>query len=54
MYQKHIITDKGFASTSLVVEELMSKAVVEASHATVKHAQTIGMIERLHQKQKQI
>ena len=51
---QHIITDKGSAFTSQVIEELMSQAGIQVSHATIKHAQTIGMIERSHQKLKQI
>ena len=51
---KHIITDKGSAFTSQVITELMEKAGMKVSHATIKHAQTIGMIERSHQRLKQI
>ena len=51
---KHIITDKGYAFTSQVITELMEKAGIKVSHATIKHAQTIGMIERSHQRLKQI
>ena len=51
---KHIITDKGSAFTSQVITELMEKAGIKVSHATIKHAQTIGMIERSHQRLKQI
>ena len=50
---KHIITDKGSAFTSQVIEELMDKAAIKVSHATIKHAQTIRMIERSHQRLKQ-
>ena len=50
----HIITDKGSAFTSQVITELMDKAGIKVSHATIKHAQTIGMIERSHQRLKQI
>ena len=32
----------------------MNKAGIRVSHATIKHAQTIGMIERSHQRLKQI
>ena len=32
----------------------MDKAGIKVSHATIKHAQTIGMIERSHQRLKQI
>ena len=34
--------------------ELMKTAGIQIEHATVKHAQTIGMVERSHQKLKQI
>ena len=51
---RHIITDKRSAFTSQVIEELMSQAGIQVSHATIKHAQTIGKIERSHQKLKQI
>ena len=51
---KHIITDKGSAFTSQVITEMMDKAGIKVSHATIKHAQTIGMIERSHQRLKQI
>ena len=51
---RHINTDKGSAFTSQVIEELMSQAGIQVSHATIKHAQTIGMIEGSHQKLKQI
>ena len=51
---QHVITNKGLACTSQVIEELMSQAGIQVSHATIKHAQTIGMIVRSHQKLKQI
>ena len=51
---KHIITDKGSAFTSQVITELKNKAGIKVSHATIKHAQSIGMIERSHQRLKQI
>ena len=51
---KHIITDKGSAFTSQVITELMDKAGIKVSHATTKHAQTIVMIERSHQRLIQI
>ena len=34
--------------------EIMKTAEIKIDHATVKHAQTIGMVERSHQKLKQI
>ena len=51
---KHIITDKGSAFTSKVITELMDKAGIKVSYATIKLAQTIGMIERSHQRLKPI
>ena len=51
---KTIITDKGTAFTSSIMTELMKTAGIQIEHATVKHAQTIGMVERSHQKLKQI
>ena len=51
---KHIITDKSSAFTSQVIAELMDKAGIKVSHATIKHAQTTEMIERSHQRLKQI
>ena len=51
---KTIITDKGTAFTSSIMTEIMKTAGIKIDHATVKHAQTIGMVERSHQKLKQI
>ena len=51
---KTIITDKGTAFTSSIITELMKTAGFQIEHATVKHAETIGMVERSHQKLKQI
>ena len=34
--------------------EIMKTAGIKIDHATVKHAQTIGMVERSHQELKQI
>ena len=45
---KHIITEKGSAFTSQVIEELMKTIGIKMSNGTVKHAETIGMIERSH------
>ena len=42
---KHIITDKDTAFKSQVIEELTKTNGIKVSHATVKHAQTIGKIE---------
>ena len=49
-----IITDKGSAFTSIIMTETMRTAGIQIEHATVKHAQTIGMVERSHQRLKQI
>ena len=49
-----IITDKGTAFRSNIMTEIMKTAGIKIDHATVKHAQTIGMVERFHQKLKQI
>ena len=51
---KHIITDKCSAFTSQVIKELIDKAGIKVSHATIKPVQTIGMIERSLQRLKQI
>ena len=51
---KNIISDKGSVFTSNIMTELMSAAGIHIEHATVKHAQTIGMVERSHQRLKQI
>ena len=51
---KHINTRNGSAFTSQVKEDLLNKTGIELSHAIVNHAQTIGLLERSHQKLKQI
>ena len=51
---RHILTDKGTAFTAHVLTELIKQSGIKIDHATIKHAQTIGMIERNHQKLKQI
>ena len=45
---KTIITDKGTAFNSNIMTEIMKTAGIKIDHATVKHAQTIGMVERSH------
>ena len=50
----HIITDKGSVFTAELFEQLTKTAGIEISHATIKHAQTIGMVERSHAKLKKI
>ena len=51
---KHILTDKGTAFTAELLSEIAKTADVHISHATIKHAQTIGMVERTHAKLKKI
>ena len=51
---KTIVSDKGSVFTSSIMTELMSAAGIHIEHATVKHAQTIGMVKRSHQRLKQI
>ena len=51
---KTILTEKGTTFTSQLLNSLMESAGIKIEHASVKHAQTIGMVERSHQKLKQI
>ena len=51
---KTIITDKGTAFTSSIMTEIKKTAGIKIEHATVRPAQIIGMVERSHQKLKQI
>ena len=51
---KHILTDKGTAFTAELLSEIAKAADIHISHATIKHAQTIGMVERTHAKLKKI
>ena len=51
---KHILTDKGTAFTAELLTEIAKAADKHISHATIKHAQTIGMVERTHAKLKKI
>ena len=51
---KIISTDKGSTFTSQLFNSLMESAGIKIEHATVKLAQTIGMVKRSHQKLKQI
>ena len=48
----HILTDKGSVFTAELFQQLTKAIGFEISHATVKHAQTIGMVERSHAKLK--
>ena len=43
-----IISDKGTAFTSKVTKEVTEVLGINLKHATTKHAQTIGMLERTH------
>ena len=49
---KHILTDKGTAFSAELMTELAVAAGIHISHATIKHAQTIGVVERSHAKVK--
>ena len=51
---KHILTDKGTVFIAELLTELAKAAYMHISHATIKHAQTIGMVERSHAKLKKI
>ena len=43
-----LISDKGTAFTSHVIKEVASVLGFTLKHATTKHAQTIGLLERSH------
>ena len=51
---KHMLTDKGTAFTAELLTEISKAADNHISHATIKHAQTIGMVERTHAKLKKV
>ena len=51
---KHILTDKCTAFTAELLTEIAKAADIHISHATINHAQTIGMVERTHAKLKNI
>ena len=51
---KHKLTDKGTAFTAELLTEIGKTADIHISHATLKHAQTIGMVDRTHAKLKKI
>ena len=51
---KHILRDKGTGITSELIVQLMEITGIKISHATIKHTQTLGMIERSHAKLKKI
>ena len=46
--------DKGTAFTSQLMTELMQASGIKIHQTTLKNAQTIGMVERIHQKLEQI
>ena len=48
-----LISDKGTAFTSHVIEEVAGVLGITLKHATTKHAQTIGLLERSHASIKQ-
>ena len=50
----HILTDKGSVFTAELFQQLTKAIGIEISHATIKQAQTIGMVERSHAKLKKI
>ena len=43
-----LISDKGTAFTSTVIKEVAGVLGITLTHATTKHAQTIGLLERSH------
>ena len=45
---KILLTDKGSQLTSNLVKEMTTLFDIELRHATTKHAQTIGLLERTH------
>ena len=48
-----LISDEGTAFTSHVIKEVASVLGITLKHATTKHAQTIGLLERSHASIKQ-
>ena len=48
-----LISDKGTASTSNVIKEVAGVLGITLKHATTKHDQTIGLLERSHASIKQ-
>ena len=51
---KRILSDLGSAFTSKLMHELTSLLEIQISHATLKHPQTIGLVERSHAALKRI
>ena len=50
---KTLVSDKGTAFTSHVINEVAGVLGITLKHATTKHAQTIGLLERSHASIKQ-
>ena len=50
---KTLISDKGTAFMSHVTKEVAGVLGITLKHATTKHAQTIGLVERSHASIKQ-
>ena len=48
-----LISDKGTAFTSTVIKEVAGVLGITLKHATTKHAQTVGLLERSHASIKQ-
>ena len=48
-----LISDKGTAFMSQVIKEVAGVLGITLKHATTKHAQTIGLLERSHASMKQ-
>ena len=48
-----LISDKGTTFTSHVIKEVAGDLGITLKHATTKHAQTIGLLERSHASTKQ-
>ena len=49
-----ILTDQGSVFVSKLMQELAKLLEIELKHATVKHAQTIGLLERTHSSLKRV
>ena len=48
VYSPTLITDKGSVFVSQVIHEVAEIMDINLKHATTKHAQTIGVLERAH------
>ena len=49
-----LVSDKGTAFMSHVIKEVAGILGITLKHATTKHAQTIGLLERSHASTKQL